>query len=234
MSSGLATSLSSSVCGELGHGALGEVAAVGATCHSSWASTRTAPARRSRASGLGKTPTTSVRRLTSLLSRSSGLVDQIFFQCATGKAVKASRSSLGAAQHLLDLGQLLAEHRGDHLELLVDVLGVGLGEDRADRRGDHLRVALGHHGEDVAHEVHPAPLPGGPEQHRADRGLQAGVGVGDDQLDPAQPAGLQRAQERGPERPVLAVADVEPEDLTPPVGGRPRWRSRPPGRPPAG
>ena len=37
-------------------------------------------ARRSRAAGLGKTPTSSVRRLTSLFSRSSGLVDQIFFQ----------------------------------------------------------------------------------------------------------------------------------------------------------
>ena len=58
-----------------------------------------------------------------------------------------------------------------------------------------------------------------PMQHRADRGLQAGVGVGDDQLHPAQAAGLQRAQERGPERPVLGVADVEAEDLTAAVGG---------------
>ena len=60
------------------------------TCHSSWASTRTAPASLSSAAGLGKTPTTSVRRLTSLLSRSSGLVDQIFFQWAAGNPVKAS------------------------------------------------------------------------------------------------------------------------------------------------
>src|SRR5499427_3064393 len=40
---------------------------------------RTDPARRARASGF--TPTTSVRRLISLFSRSSGLVLQIFFQC---------------------------------------------------------------------------------------------------------------------------------------------------------
>jgi hypothetical protein len=44
------------------------------------------------------------------------------------------------------------------------------------------------------------------------------VGVGDDQLHPTQPAGFQRAQERGPERAVLAVANGEPEDLPPAIG----------------
>jgi hypothetical protein len=39
------------------------------TCHSSWASTSTAPASRSRASGLRKTLTTSVRRLISAMER---------------------------------------------------------------------------------------------------------------------------------------------------------------------
>jgi hypothetical protein len=73
-------------------------------------------------------------------------------------------------------------------------------------------------GEDVAQEVDPAALPGGAEQHRLDGGFQAGVGVGDDQLHPVQAAGLQRAQERGPERAVLAVADVEAEYLSAPVG----------------
>jgi hypothetical protein len=34
-------------------------------------------------------------------------------------------------------------------------------------------------------------------------------------------AGLQRPQERGPERGVLAVADVEAEDLAVPIGGHP-------------
>jgi hypothetical protein len=57
---------------------------------------------------------------------------------------------VGVAEHRLDLGELFAEHRGDDLELLMDVLGVGLGEDRADRCGDHLLVALGH---DREHEV---------------------------------------------------------------------------------
>ena len=36
---------------------------------------------------------------------------------------------------------------------------------------------------------------------------------------PAEATGLQRAQERGPKRPVLRIADLEAEHLTPPVGG---------------
>ena len=62
-------------------------------------------------------------------------------------------------------------------------------------------------------------MPGGSDQDRGDRSLQAAVGVGDDQLHPGQAAGLQRAQERGPERPVLAVADVHAQDLTAAVSG---------------
>jgi hypothetical protein len=58
-------------------------------------------------------------------------------------------------------------------------------------------------------------------QHRAGRGLEAGVGVGDDQLHPAQAPRPQRAQERGPERAVLAVPDIEPQHLAVPVGGHP-------------
>jgi hypothetical protein len=45
---------------------------------------------------------------------------------------------------------------------------------------------------------------------------QAEVGVGDDQLHPAKPTGLQAAKELGPERPVLAVTDGEAEDLASP------------------
>lgn len=146
-------------------------------------------------------------------------MDQTFFQCATGKDVKASRSSFfGVAQHGLDSGELSAEHGGDHVELGVDVLGVGLGEDRADRGGEHVGVALGDTGEDVAQEVDAAALPRGAGEHRPDRGLESFVGVGDHQLDPVQAAGLERAQERGPERSVLTVADVEPQDFPVAVG----------------
>ena len=45
------------------------------------------------------------------------------------------------------------------------------------------------------------------------------MGVGDDQLGAGQAAGLERAQEGGPERAVLGVADGEAEHLAVPVGG---------------
>ena len=53
----------------------------------------------------------------------------------------------------------------------------------------------------------------------AQRGDQPGVLVGDDQPDPGQAALLQPGQERPPEHLVLAVADVQAEDLAAPVGG---------------
>jgi hypothetical protein len=127
----------------------------------------------------------------------------------------------GFAHHLLHLGQLPAEHAGDGLELLGDVFGVELSEHGADRGGDHLGVLARHLGEDVQHEWDPAPLPGRTQHDRPDRLFQAGVGVGDDQLHPTQPAGLQAAEERGPEGAVLGVADVEAEDLPAAVAGHP-------------
>jgi hypothetical protein len=39
--------------------------------------------------------------------------------------VKGEQVVFGVAQHLFDLGQLLAEYGGDGLELVVDVFGVG-------------------------------------------------------------------------------------------------------------
>ena len=65
--------------------------------------------------------------------------------------------------------------------------------------------------------MHPATLPGRAEQHRGDGLLEPGMGVGDDQLHPAQPAGFQAAQERGPERAVLAVAHGEAEHFPPAI-----------------
>ena len=97
--------------------------------------------------GLGKTPTTSVRRLISLFSRSSGLVDQIFFQWPSGKPAKAVMSSAGLVEHRLHLRELAAEHVGDDLQLPADGCGRGLGEDGPDCRGDHLRRSLGHLGQ---------------------------------------------------------------------------------------
>src|SRR3546814_12748706 len=55
---------------------------------------------------------------------------------------------------------------GDVVNVLSDGVWGGLGEDRADRRGDHLGVALVDLRERVAHEVHPAALPGPPCRDR--------------------------------------------------------------------
>ena len=95
------------------------------------------------AGSLGKMPTTLVRRrLISPLIRSSGFVDQILRQWATGKPVNGEEVLGGLAEHLGDLGELALEHAGDLVELGPDVVPVGLSEDRADRGGDHLRGGL--------------------------------------------------------------------------------------------
>jgi hypothetical protein len=61
-------------------------------------STITAPASGSRAAGLGGTPTTSVRRFTSLVSRCCGLVDHIF------QASEGAQVILPVAGSWLDFG----------------------------------------------------------------------------------------------------------------------------------
>jgi hypothetical protein len=91
--------------------------------------------------------------------------------------------------------------------------GVGLGEDRADRGSDHLRRGLRDLGEHVPEEVDAAALDGGAGHGGQDGLPQPKVGVGDDQLHPGQPAGLEGAQERGPKGAVLAVADGEAQHL---------------------
>ena len=70
-----------------------------------------------------------------------------------------------------------------------------------------------------------AALPGGAGQGGAQRGDQAGVGVGGDQRDPGQAAGGQVAEERQPAGPVLGGGDVDAEDLAVPVGVDPGRRS---------
>ena len=57
------------------------------SCYSSFCSRSTAPIRRTMAGSLGKIPTTSARRLTSLLSRSSGLVLCSLVRCWAGNVM---------------------------------------------------------------------------------------------------------------------------------------------------
>ena len=70
---------------------------------------------------------------------------------------------------------------------------------RGDEGGDHAASALAGMGENVAHEVNAATLPGGIE-YLGDGGLDALVGVRDHELDATQTTAGELAQERGPER----------------------------------
>ena len=72
-------------------------------------------------------------------------------------------------------------------------------------------------GEDIPHEVHAAALPGGVEDLR-DRSLDPLMGVGDHQLNPAQAAPGQLAQESRPEGLGLGRTDIHAKDFPPAIG----------------
>src|SRR3954447_7239188 len=84
--------------------------------------------------------------------------------------------------------------------------GVGV-KDRADQRAEQAVLVFAGMAEAVAQEVDGAALPGAAQDVR-DRGLQAGVSVTDGELQADQAALDQAAQERGPERFGLCLADI--------------------------
>jgi hypothetical protein len=71
---------------------------------------------------------------------------------------------------------------------LSDFADVGLGEDGADQRRDHRPQLGACDGEQVAHRMDPAQLPTRTLQDLADRGLQPGVGITDDEPDAVEAA----------------------------------------------
>jgi hypothetical protein len=108
-----------------------------------------------------------------------------------------------------------------HARIAVDDLGKPLvcltmrggGEDATDRAGDKRLLGPGDVAEHVAQEMDGAALPGA-AQHLGDRGLEAGVGVGDAQPHPLQAPGPQAAEELPPEALGLGLAEVQADDLT--------------------
>lgn len=68
---------------------------------------------------------------------------------------------LGLVDQRCDLRESGAQLIGDRAPLPTGISLAFLREDGADERGDHLALALGDVDQDVAHEVHPAALPGG-------------------------------------------------------------------------
>ena len=115
-----------------------------------------------------------------------------------------------------ELGQLGPELVGDAAPLRLGGVGAVLSEGGGHEGGDDPPAALAGMGERVAHGVDPAALPGGVHQ-LGDGGLDALVGVGDDELDAAQAAPSELAQELGPEGLGLRGADVHAQHFAPAV-----------------
>ena len=128
---------------------------------------------------------------------------------------------LGLVHQRGELRDLGAELVGDLAPLGPGGVGVVLGEGGGDEGGDDAAALFAGMGQHVAHEVHAAALPGG-VQHLGDRGLQPFMGVRDHQLDAAQAAPGELAQELGPEglglrrrRSSMPSTSRRPSPLTP-------------------
>ena len=94
--------------------------------------------------------------------------------------------------------------------------GVFLGKRGGDEGSDDTPAVLAGMGQDIAHEVHPAALPGG-MQNFGDRRFEPLMGIRDHQLDATQATPGQRAQELGPEGLGLGGADCHAQHLAPAV-----------------
>jgi hypothetical protein len=128
------------------------------------------------------------------------------------EGIERQQIGFGVLQQRGDLGRVGAELVDDLGQPPSGLVGRGGGEDPADRAGDQRLLRPADVAEHVAEEVDGAALPRA-AQHLADRGLQAGVGVGDGQPDAVQTSSPQALQERAPERLGLGLTDVEADDL---------------------
>ena len=137
-----------------------------------------------------------------------GLLDQISGPVHRRERGVGEQVVFHGLQPLCDLWRGLGELVDDRAQLGAGGRAVGLDEDGRDQRGDHLPLAVAGDREQVALGVDSAALPAGVLDDAADRRTQPGVRVADDEADAVQAAVDQVAEELGPERLVLAVADV--------------------------
>ena len=104
-------------------------------------------------------------------------------------------------------------------------------------RCHHVLARFGHVRQQVAQEVHSAPLPAAALEHPPDRCRQAQVGVRDHQPGSSQATLLEGAEEMAPEALRLAVAHGNAEHFSVAEGfvalGLPRSGCRSPPRRPA-
>jgi len=137
--------------------------------------------RRAITASLGKMPTTSVRRLISALTRSSGSSMRSVFD-ALSKSPRTPTRRAWHAEHGRELRKLRGELIGDDVPLLSCRYHAFLREQRVDEREHHLPLTLAGVSEGIAHEMHAATLTCCLEDLRDCR-LESGVQVGNDELD---------------------------------------------------
>jgi hypothetical protein len=121
----------------------------------SWASTRTAPASRRSASGLGEDVGDVGAALDLLVQPLERAGAPDLLPVPGRERGERGHIAGGVQEHRFDLGELPAGHARDDLQLLADLGRAGLGEDGPDGRGDHLRGPFTDLGQDVAQEVKP-------------------------------------------------------------------------------
>jgi hypothetical protein len=181
----------------------------------------TAPISRMIAASLGKMPTTSARRLTSLLSRSNGLVLCNLLRCCSGEIEIGQHLGLAVVDEGGELwpfrAQLVSDMPQHGARLGPIWLQKGLAKGLAKRRGNHALLGLGDISESIAHPVHPAALPAGAE-HPANRRFEPLMGIGNDQLDTVQAAPRQAFEKAQPKGFGLRRADMQANNLAPTVG----------------
>ena len=131
-----------------------------------------------------------------------------------GEAHVGQHVGLGLVHQVRQLGHLGAELVGHLAPLGLGGHGILLGEGGGDEGRHHAPALLAGMGEEVAHEVDPAPLPGGVEDPGG-AGLEAFVVIGDHQFHAAQAAPGQGAQELGPKGLGLRDADRHAQDFAP-------------------
>jgi hypothetical protein len=136
--------------------------------------------RRMIACSLG-IPTTSVRRSVEAFDRVGGM--QLRPMCR-GEAHVGQHVGLRFIHHGGQFRHARAELVGDLAPWRLSGLGVVLGERGGDEGGDHTAALFAGVGQDVAHEMDAAALPGGAE-HAFDGGFQSLVSIGDDELHAA-------------------------------------------------
>src|SRR5699024_8593406 len=102
----------------------------------------------------------------------------------------------------------------DDSELSLGGCRIGLNEDRADERRDDLALIVAGCGHEVSHGMYSAALPGGALHDSGGRGLQSGMCVGDHETYAVEAPVTQAAEEFGPERFVLRVPDINPENFS--------------------